>query len=99
MDFSEIKKFIIERGDRFIMAENGKPAVVLMSFSDYAKLCASPKSRMTASGGEAEGFDSRSLAEGWEAGDAPETELLAEEGKPPAAGRRLDQIRLEDLPL
>lgn len=92
MDFSEIKKFVIERGDRFIMVENGKPAVVLMSFSDYAGLCISPASR-TIIPDAAETFDLPSQADGWDTVEVSETELVAEEVQPPEAQRRFDPIR------
>lgn len=94
MDFSEIKKFVIERGDRFIMVENGKPAVVLMSFNDYAGLCVSPASRAIIPDA-AEAFDLSSQADGWDPVEVPETELAAEEAQPPAAQRRLDPVRIK----
>jgi len=37
MNIEEIKKFIPRNGERYIIVENGKPLVVLVSFSDYQK--------------------------------------------------------------
>lgn len=38
MDFSQLKNFIRQNGDRCIMIENGAPSLVVLSFSEYEKL-------------------------------------------------------------
>lgn len=35
MDFSQMKKFIPKKGEKYIFIENGEPAMVLISFEDY----------------------------------------------------------------
>ncbi|MCD6500520.1 hypothetical protein J7K42_00685 [bacterium] len=37
MDFNEIKNLRPQNGERYIVVENGKPILVLMSFEDYEK--------------------------------------------------------------
>lgn len=37
MDFDEIKNLIPQNGEKYIIVENGKPVLVLMSFEDYKK--------------------------------------------------------------
>ncbi|MBZ9572812.1 hypothetical protein KJA17_01295 [Patescibacteria group bacterium] len=35
MDFEQIKNLIPKNGEKYIIVENGKPVLVLMSFEDY----------------------------------------------------------------
>ena len=37
MDFNELKKIMPSNGERIILVEDGKPIMVLLSFSDYKK--------------------------------------------------------------
>ena len=99
MDFTKIKKFVTERGDRFILVENGEPALVLMSFSEYEKLAASPQGRNGAAPAE-EVLDLPLQKTEWELRDAEETELFADEAvEGRSSHTRLEEVRLEDLPL
>jgi PHD/YefM family antitoxin component YafN of YafNO toxin-antitoxin module len=101
MDLAKIKKFMLSRGDRLVFMENGEPDMVMMSFSEYEKLARGTQ----LNGGmarillEEKRFDSLIKPEEWADEDPPETELMADD--PPASmeSPRLDQIRLEDLPL
>lgn len=38
MDFTLIKNYIRQSGDKFIVIENGEPELVIMSFVEYEKL-------------------------------------------------------------
>ena len=99
MDFTKIKKFVTERGDRFILVENGEPALVLMSFSEYEKLAALPHGRNGAAPAE-EVLDLPLQKTEWELRDAEETELFADEAvEGRSSHTRLEEVRLEDLPL
>lgn len=35
MDLAEVRKIVPKNGERYIIVENGKPVLVLMSFEDY----------------------------------------------------------------
>jgi prevent-host-death family protein len=37
MDLNEISEFIKEDGGKFIIVENGKPSLVIMSFDEYRR--------------------------------------------------------------
>ena len=37
MDFNEIKEIIKVEGGKFIIVEDGQPAIVVMSFDDYKR--------------------------------------------------------------
>ena len=39
MDLNEIKNFRPSNGEKYILIEDGKPTVVLLSFEDYKKIC------------------------------------------------------------
>jgi len=38
MDLSRIKNLVKQNGDKFIFVENGEPEIVMMSFHEYQKL-------------------------------------------------------------
>jgi uncharacterized GH25 family protein len=38
MDFSKIKNLVKQNGDKFIVMDNGEPEIVVMSFKEYEKL-------------------------------------------------------------
>jgi len=38
MDISQIKKLVKSNGDKFIILENGEPELVIMDFKEYEKL-------------------------------------------------------------
>jgi PHD/YefM family antitoxin component YafN of YafNO toxin-antitoxin module len=100
MDLAKIKRFMLSRGDRLVFMENGEPDMVVMSFSEYEKLASASQ----LNGGvirtrEEKQFDSLAKPEEWDDQDALETELTADDAPASVEPPRLDQIRLEDLPL
>lgn len=98
MDLANIKKFILSPSDRLIFMEGGEPAVVLMSFSEYQKLASAWQGNGQIVAGH-EPLEILSHPEEWAPAEAPETELMSDEMPPAVRTARLDQIRLEDLPL
>lgn len=107
MDFAKIKNLVKGNGDKVILLENGEPAMVVMSLSDYEKLLTLPLGKNGgASAPHEEALTLPSRRDEWQMPDAPETEFIADDSMPTTqpvtarAGRaRLDEIRLEDLPL
>ncbi|MEK7099021.1 MAG: hypothetical protein AAB916_00715 [Patescibacteria group bacterium] len=107
MDFAKIQKFVIGRGEKFVILQDGEPAMVVMSFSDYERMATSPRGK----GGSSTALHPASeetitlpqRQDEWQMADAPETEFIADEQPAPGTGMaprpRLDEIRLEDLPL
>lgn len=102
MDFAKIKKFVVGCGEKFVLIEDGEPAMVVMSFSDYENLARFSHDVKNAPP-QAARYEAPTLPsrpEEWQIADAPETELIADDPPPaPLARPRLDEIRLEDLPL
>ena len=107
MDFAKIQKFVIGRGEKFVILQDGEPAMVVMSFSDYEKLAASPRGKVgnatPAHPASEETITLPQRQDEWQMADAPETEFITDEQPTPGTGMasrpRLDEIRLEDLPL
>lgn len=110
MDFAKIQKLVLEHGDKFVILQDGEPAMVVMSFSDYERLAGLPRGRNGAAPQtpheETLALPSRqdewqtSRRDEWQMPDAPETEFIADDPAPtPLRRARLDEIRLEDLPL
>lgn len=103
MDFAKIQKFVIGRNEKFVILQDGEPAMVIMSFSDYEKLAAPSRVRgngMSAASAREEVAALPQRQDEWQMTDAPETEFIADD----PSGRvsthpRMDEIRLEDLPL
>lgn len=104
MDFARIQKFVLGQGEKFVILQDGEPAMVVMSFSDYEKLSG-------VSGGKNSSKQSSrettiplpQRQDEWQMADAEETEFIADEqvstGRGVVSRARLDEIRLEDLPL
>lgn len=107
MNFSKIKKYITELGNKCVIVEDGEPVLVVMSFSDYENLARPFLPDMLAGAKRAPPAAAREdpvapprRQDEWQIADAPETEFISDD--PPAvplARPRLDEIRLEDLPL
>lgn len=95
MDWIQIKNLVKHNGDKFVFAENGEPEVVMMSFGEYQKLAKH-------SGSAAAQHRSEYRAEFANLGSEQlgETEfmapMVAESAGLPV---RLEDIRLEDLPI
>lgn len=99
MDLSQIKNFVKQNGDKFILMENGEPEIVVMSFREYERLT---------NGGSAGGNEEfrkpphRGYPRDFRAEERrfEETEFIPPSGLmgslPPA---RVEDVRLEDLPL
>lgn len=100
MDLANIKKFMLSRGDRLIFMQDGEPEMVVMSFSEYEKL-ATGSAEIRPVGAVGEKFDAPEESPGWAYGQAMEAEFEVPEAPEPKTetAPRLDQIRLEDLPL
>lgn len=47
MDFEQIKNLIPQNGEKYIIVENGKPVLVLLSFEDYQKTFNSKEKKET----------------------------------------------------
>lgn len=100
MDLSKIKNLVKQNGDKFIFVENGEPEVVMMSFREYEKFVGGVHSAshdiLPPSGGTKAMFPE----------DDEDSEEEMQKGFPPVVISesmglpvRLEDIRLEDLPL
>ncbi|MBI2640752.1 MAG: hypothetical protein HYW91_02620 [Candidatus Sungbacteria bacterium] len=107
MDISKIKNLVKQNGDKFIFVENGEPEVVMMSFGEYQKLTehnAKTRTPHNLSGVVGQAYantaDYRPGFAGLRDEEAQETEfitpMVAESAGLPI---RLEDIRLEDLPI
>lgn len=102
MDFAKIQKLVLEHGDKFVILQDGEPAMVVMSFSDYERMAGIPRGKNGAipPAPHEETLVLPSRQDEWQMSDAPETEFIADDPAPtPLQRARLDEIRLEDLPL
>ena len=107
MDLGKIKNLVKQNGDKFIFVENGEPEMVVMSFQEYQRLAAYNANDANRHANTANKIDNRyadHLGEELESLGSPpgleETEfmapVLAESAGLPV---RLEDIRLEDLPI
>jgi len=92
MDFSKIKNLIKSSGDKFIvLGESGEPDLVILSFAEYEKLLSGERQNGLVWGGERR------------RNDGEEPELVDFEPfsmkEPVGLPMRLEDIRLEDLPI
>lgn len=99
MDISKIKNLVKQNGDKFIFVENGEPEVVMMSFGEYQKLAEyNVNTRTHADNANADHYHA-GFAD-LEPRGIDETEFMApmvvESAGLPV---RLEDIRLEDLPI
>ena len=113
MDFSKIKNLVKQNGDKFIMIENGEPEIVMMSFREYEKLTGvetNPSTSLRIRQEVKQSLESQDYQEEFADLDPRglrETELIApvEPSSIPALTEsiglpvRLEDIRLEDLPI
>ncbi len=107
MDFTRIKNLLRGNGEKLILVENGEPEVVVMSFSEYARIAgasapATHPASVPAGHATEERFDMPSHDE-WHGVDTEEeTKLVMDEWPKNGAYEtpiRLADIRLEDLPI
>lgn len=111
MDISKIKKLVKQNGDRFIFVENGEPELVVMSFREYEKLAGGDSNtRMHSNYSNHSSEDSRHSSRPWNHSSAElasfeslghETEFVSPAGFESSTNLpiRLEDIRLEDLPI
>lgn len=99
MDFLKIKNLVKQNGDKFIFVENGEPEMVMMSFGEYQKLSQrDTNTRMHANDTNKDHYYA-GFADLEQRG-TEETEFMT-----PIAVEsmglpvRLEDIRLEDLPI
>lgn len=99
MDLGKIKNLVKQNGDKFIFVENGEPEIVMMSFGEYEKLARHD----THTRGYAPLADyARRPPEFSDLADNlfSETEFIGPAGiDSPGLPVRLEDIRLEDLPI
>jgi len=84
MDLTNIKRFIVSRGDRLIFMQDGEPEMVLMSFNEYARLVGFRAPGDKPAPYADESFDIPSGRDGSESRDSLETELIVQEFQSPA---------------
>ena len=95
MDLSTIKNFVKQNGDKFILIEGGEPEVVVMSFREYERL----------TNGSYSSDHRPHVSDHVRDFHPPERRFEETEFIPPspsarpASPARLEDIRLEDLPL
>jgi len=109
MDFTRIKNLVKGNGEKLILVENGEPEVVVMSFSEYAKIAgadAPARHQASVPDGHAteERFDLPAREERRESEAMGEIDLTFDEwpqSKPVTRDPpiRLADVRLEDLPI
>ena len=112
MDLSRIKNLVKKNGDKIILVENDEPEIVMMSFSEYAKLTAvsdgvSEKKSVQVKAVD-EQLDIPTMGQKmpepqdfWLAHEEPETEFLTASApmlSDMLVGTPAD-VRLEDLPI
>ena len=109
MDFFKIKNLVRQNGDKFIFVENGEPEIVVMSFREYTKLSQSDSPRALVP--EMYPIQDRIPRRGHEniyeeaipeavSEEATETEFIPPQGFGVSnVPVRLEDIRLEDLPI
>ena len=97
MDFSKIKNLVKANGDKFIFLENGEPEAVLMSFKEYEKLIGASTGQIR------QNFPQQKFSEEVPDvdSDAPKDTELIPNAFSESIGLpvRLEDIRLEDLPI
>lgn len=101
MDISKIKNLVKQNGDKFIFVENGEPEMVMMSFREYEKLFRrDPNPRMASE--LPESYSGHSDVEFGSFGSpiGQDTEFIGPvAAESPGLPVRLEDIRLEDLPI
>lgn len=99
MNLDQIKNLVKQNGDKFVFVENGEPEIVMMSFGEYQKLMErDPNARMHPN--IPNGDNSRPTTYHLENSDGFGF-FGSEKGSADSVGLpvRLEDIRLEDLPI
>lgn len=103
MELTKIKNLIKRNGDKVILVENGEPELVLMSFQEYEEIIKNGQEACSAFGRKTD--ISPRNASRIETADLSgeklkETEfILSPDGGASSSHVRLEDIRLEDLPI
>lgn len=101
MNLDKLKNLVKHNGDKFIFVENGEPEMVMMSFHEYQKLLGSDSNLRTHSNDSNDpilppvSYSDHSGA-AFESFESPLESLESPMGGLPV---RLEDIRLEDLPI
>ncbi len=95
MNLDKIKNLVKQNGDKFVFVENGEPEIVVMSFGEYQRLAASNANYTNENANIVSDLNSH-LDHSDELGFfGSEKESVNSVGLPV----RLEDIRLEDLPI
>ncbi|OHA00243.1 MAG: hypothetical protein A3C07_01800 [Candidatus Sungbacteria bacterium RIFCSPHIGHO2_02_FULL_47_11] len=99
MHFDKLKNLVKQNGDKFVVMENGEPEIVMMSFHEYERLMAHRSVVTDLSMTTGKNVYRHEFSD-WDERPLEETEFVdsisSETGGLPA---RLEDIRLEDLPI
>jgi len=102
MDLGKIKNLVKHNGDKFIFIENGEPEMVVMSFQEYQRLAAYNANDTNRYANRA-GLDANTANDGnSHSGHSDESGFFGSEKESSDSGGlpvRLEDIRLEDLPI
>ena len=99
MDFVKLKNLVKQNGDKFVFVENGEPEIVMMSFGEYEKLAKNNHGAFMRSS-RPDIYPNEPHAFYESAVGTPETEFIrSAEIDSPGLPMRLEDIRLEDLPI
>lgn len=106
MDFGKIKNLVKRNGDKFVFMENGEPELVVMSFREYEKLLTNGShARPDYRSAQMRESEVIHIPDMEEANRLRETEFVGpgdgEQARDlrSASPARLEDIRLEDLPI
>lgn len=113
MDLSKIKNFIKQTGDKFILLENGEPELVVMPFKEYERLLAHGLGKNTAPSSMRPSIISsedlvsearrtehaRNDSLGYISSALEQENAAMTIASPIGLPMRLEDIRLEDLPI
>ncbi len=110
MDFSKIKKLVQQNGDKFIVLENGEPELVILSFEEYERLLgiqqalkkevSQPIYYMPPVSRSEQAEESRPLDfADLDSNRLEETEFETMAAETARLPLRLEDIRIEDLPI
>lgn len=105
MDFGRIKNLVKQNGDKFVFVENGEPEIVMMSFGEYQKLArhnANDANRYANTANDHNEYSNHSSEDSRNSsrlGSHSSGKLESPESPIGGLPVRLEDIRLEDLPI
>ncbi len=95
MDFNKIKNLVKQTDDKFIFMENGEPEMVIMSFAEYERINSSRDNHNQKKEKIEEQKETNFTQKEEEHGEMNSIAIAEPIGLPV----RLEDIRLEDLPI